>query len=103
MNDEEFTLWREWTATSRCKWTVDPIHNGLNDRDLLAHLGGEAGRYVQVDRDGTLNLGTYTDAVPHIGEALFTPTITRRCADFTAALTLAMEAGGVAFLRDLLT
>jgi len=101
MNKQEFEAWKEHTASSAGRWTVDPVHNGQG-RDLLIHKGGVDGDYVLVLPDGTLSIGAYAGAVPHIGEALFTPRGAKKFADFDTALARAIEAGGLAFLRDLI-
>jgi hypothetical protein len=71
MNKEEFKSWSDRTKLSERGWQSDDIHNGQKGRDLLLYKGGSSGTYIRVTQDGTAEVGEYSDAVPHIGEAMF--------------------------------
>ena len=82
MDKREFEAWKARTNESANKWIVDDIHNGKDGRDLLAYRGGQDGAYFMVALDGTVIVGTYTGALPHIGEADFTAIGKLKCLDF---------------------
>lgn len=71
MTPEEFAAWKESTRESGYHWTVDPIHDGRDGRDLLLFVGGESGKFLRFNNWDTLKIGSYEGAVPHIGEAVF--------------------------------
>ena len=70
MTPEEFEAWKAETAKSQNAWRIDPCHD--YPEDTLIYRGGESGHYIMITLD-TVSLGTYEGAIPHIGEALFTP------------------------------
>ncbi len=53
-------------------WVEDAVSR-LNGRGCLYYSGGESGIYMRITPDGTLQVGNYEGAIPHIGEALFKP------------------------------
>ena len=103
MTPEEFHAWKRWTEMSGHRWTMDPVHDGKGDRDLLLHIGGENGKYLRFSQDGTLEMGYYEGAVPHIGEATFRIEGQKKFKDRNEAFVRAIELGGLACLLDLVT
>jgi hypothetical protein len=67
----------------------------------MYYTGGEDGVYMRISKDGSLEAGDYEGAFPHIGEATFTPVVTKQFNSFNEAFTAAMEAGGKQFLVDM--
>lgn len=100
MTKTEFAQWKAWTDRCGKYWTIDPIHNGVN-RDLIAHIGGESGRYIMIALDGMVNLGSYVGACPHIGESIFKPAWTKKSESFERAIIRAAMAGGLDVLMPL--
>ena len=93
MDQKECENWIAVTASSSYKWVEDRI----------SHLnGGEDGVYIQILNDGTLKIGTYEGASPHIGEALFKVKEEQKHADFNEAFQMACKIGGRKFLKDLI-
>jgi hypothetical protein len=102
MTEKEYLNWKAVTESSRFRWVEDEIFR-LNGRGAFYYSGGEDGVYMKIQKDGLLEAGRYEGAVPHIGEAMFMPQIEKQYADFNAAYTAALEAGGKQFLLDMLT
>lgn len=100
MTDTELNTWLAVTQDSSYRWTEDEVTR-LNDRGALYYYGGENGIYMRVQPDGKLSIGTYEGALPHIGEAFFTPKASKDCGDFDQALQAAIELGGTRFLADI--
>lgn len=100
MTDTELKSWLAVTQDSRYRWTEDEITR-LNGRGALYYYGGEDGIYMRIQPDGKLSIGTYEGALPHIGEAGFTPKTSMDCGNFDRALQTAMEFGGTKFLVDM--
>lgn len=100
MTDTELKAWLAVTQDSRYRWTEDEITR-LNGRGALYYYGGQDGIYMCVQPDGKLSIGTYEGALPHIGEAFFTPKTTMDCGNFDKALQSAMEFGGTKFMTDM--
>ena len=100
MTDTELKTWLAVTQDSRYRWTEDEITR-LNGRGALYYYGGEDGIYMRIQPDGKLSIGTYEGALPHIGEALFTPKASMDCGNFDRALQTVMEFGGAKFLVDM--
>jgi hypothetical protein len=98
MTPAEFEAWKKWTKESGYHWTVDPIHDGRDGRDLLLFVGGESGKFLRFNNWDTLEIGSYEGAVPHIGEAVFH--MEERMAFDNCVLTVvsAMEIAGQAFV-----
>jgi hypothetical protein len=100
MTPDELAGWKAVTESSRFRWVEDEIYH-LNGRGSFYYMGGEDGIYMRIQKDGTLEAGTYEGAYPHIGEASFIPKVTRKCVDYSEAFAVAMEAGGKKFLMDM--
>jgi len=96
MTENEFEKWQAVTQGSRFHWTEDEIFR-LNGRGLKYYRGGEDGTYVEIHRDGRLEIGQYGGAVPHIGEAYYQPVVRKRYGNFDAALRKAAEFAGPDF------
>lgn len=92
MTKTEFEAWKAHTATSKQVWILDPVHNGFNGQAALMHKGGEFGSFIRVEIDGTVTVGTYEDAYPHIGEAAFTITGSHKKATMQEALDAICDA-----------
>lgn len=103
--NQDYANWIRFMKASRGRWTVDPIHNGV-DRDLIAFVGksedGTAGVYVSVDDDGKAQAGDYEGALPHIGDATFTPRWEHKYEDKDAAIARLSERLGVNFLMGVM-
>ncbi|MCD7993256.1 MAG: hypothetical protein LUK37_16335 [Clostridia bacterium] len=100
MNREEFDYWREITASSSYRWQEDTITR-LNGRGALYYMGGESGAFIRMSPEGMLKMGTYEEAIPHIGEAFFTVKAEKSCGSFNAAFQFACQLGGRKFLEDM--
>jgi len=101
MTKKEFTAWQAITESSRFKWTEDDIFR-LNSKGNFYFIGGEDGQYIQIHKDGRLEVGTYEGAIPHIGEAVFETAYTKQCADYSEAFKTALEkVGGKKLLVDI--
>ena len=100
MTDAEMKQWIAVTENSRYQWTEDEITR-LNGRGALYYFGGENGAYIRIHPEGTLSIGTYKGAFPHIGEAFFTEKAEIPCDSFNQALQKAIELGGQKFLQDM--
>jgi len=100
MNDSEYKDWKKWTESCEFKWIVDPIHNGLNGKALLAHIGGYSGKFIRVQQDGLIVIGTYNGANPNIGEAEFRQEQTRKEKDFKSAIKHCIKSGELSFILD---
>ena len=100
MTDLELKQWMAVTEHSRYQWTEDQVTR-LNGRGALYYFGGENGVYMRIQPGGTLSVGTYEGAFPHIGEAIFTQKAAQECGGFNQALQRAMELGGQRFLQDM--
>src|SRR4051812_6460769 len=82
MSPTEAKYWLDATARSRTEWQLDQIH--CTFEDALIYKGGQVGFYVNLRRlyadkrqkqplpSWGVEIGTYQDALPHIGEAAFT-------------------------------
>jgi len=101
MTANEFKNWAAKTASSRTCWTVDEITRH-NQGTYLIYRGGTAGNFIEIDKTGLLELGTYEDAIPHIGDAMFRVTFRKQFPDQDAALKRCLEVGGRNFLVDIL-
>lgn len=100
MDQKEWENWLAITASSIHKWVEDKIFR-LNGRGAMYYTGGEDGVYMEISNDGTLKLGTYEGALPHIGEAFFDVRIEKKYFDFNKAFQAACQIGGKKFLMDL--
>jgi len=99
-SEQNFAAWLSVTESSRYKWVEDEIYR-LNGRGAMYYTGGVDGIYMRIGKNGALEAGKYEGAIPHIGEAMFTPVVTKQFPSFNEAYTAAMEAGGKQFLVDM--
>jgi hypothetical protein len=58
------------TASSVDKWQREKVFEA-NRGCLFFYKGGTHGIYIECKIDGTLELGTYEGAIPHLGDAMF--------------------------------
>lgn len=100
MTDAEMKQWLTVTENSRYQWTEDEITR-LNGHGALFYFGGADGVYMRIQPEGTLLIGTYEGALPHIGEAAFTQKASMDCGGFDQAFQKAVELGGRKFLQDM--
>ena len=100
MTQSEFEYWQAITESSAHKWVEDNITR-LNGNGALYYTGGKDGIYMRLSPDGKLMVGTYEDAIPHIGEAVFKRGAEHQYADFNSAFEAACQLGGKQFLVDL--
>lgn len=98
MTAEEFKAWTEETASSKYHWKSDPIQASLGR--YLFYMGGQDGKFIEIDRDGKVTVGTYEGAIPHIGEACFFVKFTKQFESKEKALQRVLECGGIKFLLD---
>lgn len=47
------------------------MNTRLNGHGNLYYTGGESGLFINIEVEGNLKIGTYEEAIPHIGEAIF--------------------------------
>ncbi|GHV39781.1 hypothetical protein FACS189490_03910 [Clostridia bacterium] len=100
MTEKEFAGWQAITESSRARWTEDELYR-MNGRGAMYFIGGEDGAYLRIGKDGVIEAGAYEGAIPHIGEAMFSPAVTERLEDYNAAFARALELGGKRFLMDM--
>lgn len=98
MTPEELVARKKWTREADHLWTVDPIHDGRDGRDLLLFIGGESGKFLRFSNWDTLEIGSYEGAVPHIGEAVFRMEERMTFDSSVLAVLSATEIAGQAFL-----
>ena len=110
MDRNEQAAWSRHQMKNAGHWTVDPIHDGVSPcnggkRDLIVHCGyphsPTDGIYVMVGQDGTWQTGSYEGAVPHIGDAEFTPKQRGKEESFDQACAYLVERLGLKFLLAL--
>lgn len=82
MDKKEFDAWTAETKFSERCWRRDYI-TGENSKlrarrmgdpsmeEELFYKGGEDGVYIEIRGNGTVTVGEYEGAIPHIGEAIF--------------------------------
>jgi len=80
MDKTEFDAWKLVTKNSENEWQLDRV-TYHNRGDMLFYKGGVDGIYLRVDSDGTVAIGNYQGALPHIGEAAFTVIHSNKVAD----------------------
>ena len=97
MDPQEFAAWTAVTQASRDAWVMDMV-TYLNRHEMRFYTGGTAGRYLSITRDGLAVCGTYTGAIPHIGEACFHPQHRQQFESQDAALASMAERLDVGFL-----
>ena len=104
MNKQEFEAWKVHTEASNWGWSLDPIHNGINQLDYLFYRGGENGQFIMLDADVdgivTAKIGDYTGAIPHIGEAALQTHYSNEYGTFNDAFLALIHKGGLSFLKD---
>ena len=100
MTDKEFAYWQNATEISKFQWAEDEV-TYLNGRGRLYYTGGQDGYYMRVLPDGQFIIGTYEDAYPHIGEAMFTKKAEHKFENENDAFMAALKIGGKGFLIDL--
>ena len=104
MTKEEFNSWAMFMKSNVGKWTVDPIHNGV-DRDLLCFAGrpddSTKGIFVSVYTDGSWSVGRYWGACPHIGEAIFEDKSKGKADTMSLAIEHLVNCIGLSFLKGL--
>ena len=100
MTQHEFEYWQAVTQSSKYQWVEDRITR-LNGNGALYYTGGEDGLYMRLSPDGKLTVGTYEDAFPHIGEAMFRREAEHQQPDFSSAFEAACKLGGKQFLADM--
>ena len=98
--EQNLGVWMAITQGSQHRWTEDEIYR-LNGHGAMYYTGGEDGIYVRIESDGTLEAGSYEGAIPHIGDAMFTPKIVKEYESYSAALQAVVEAGGKQFMADM--
>jgi|LSPZ01.1.fsa_nt_gi hypothetical protein len=104
MTKPEFDAWTKETKFSENKWVRDIPHSG---RETF-YKGGIDGVYIMIFEDGTVNVGEYKGAIPHIGEASFAVKHSgkplyhgRPAATLDEGFAAIMERLGLGFLIDL--
>lgn len=101
MTEQEYNKWLNETASSQYAWKMDDVTYD-NHKTILAYKGGTNGMFVRIEQDGTVLVGYYKDAVPHIGEATFLVEGRKKYANYDEAFKRCVEAGGMHFLRGIL-
>ena len=102
MNKQEFEQWQKVTQSSKRNWVMDEIRLH-NHGEYFFYTGGENGNFVECGADGTVSIGTYEGAFPHIGEALFRVKHTKKVADnANDALSTVLPKMGMQFLFNLI-
>lgn len=98
MTKIEFDEWMEITGFSERRWMFDDV-TYRNRGEMLWYKGGVDGVYIDVQSNGTVSVGEYAGAIPHIGEALFQPKHSQKVADnANEASLIVLERLGVGFL-----
>lgn len=103
MTKDEFQGWLAETKSNRNGWRRDEcqIHN--RHLVLWAYCGGvEQGNWVEITQNGGVSLGTYKDAFPHVGEAVFRIYWTHQYPTVAEAIASLTGSGGLGGLRSLL-
>ncbi len=67
----------------------------------IYYTGGESGAFMRITAEGSLTVGTYEGAFPHIGEACFISKAEHKFKDFNEGFQYACQLGGIKFLADL--
>ena len=107
MNKAEFEVWKQHTETSKNKWILDHIHDGVHSNTYLFYRGGVDGKFIQIDKDVegivTAKIGNYEGAIPHIGEASFKTVYSNEFGSTNDAFLALVHRGGLTFLKDFIT
>lgn len=87
----EYRAWSQHMKSRRGQWTIDQVHNGVFGNRLLAYLPDADGQgsYITVALDGVMSSGRYRDAIPSIGDAIFSQKWTKHMGSFETALEVA--------------
>jgi hypothetical protein len=101
MTEDELRNWMAITQGSENRWTEDEIYR-LNGHGSLYYTGGAQGIYLKAEQSGLLTVGRYEDAIPHIGDAMFTEYGSLQFPDYNAAFARMIEIGGIGFLTDMI-
>lgn len=102
MEQNELDYWQTVIAASAHRWIEDSI-TSLNNHGSLYYIGGESGNYMRLYPNGKMCIGTYEDAFPHIGDAIFEVKATHQYASMDEAFQAACQLGGKQFLKDIHT
>lgn len=101
MDKQEYKAWLAETNGSKLHWQIDEVTRH-NQGVYLIFKGGISGQYIRIE-GGFIEIGDYEGAIPHIGEASFSPGYTsKRYRDNDEALSKITVALGRKFLMDLL-
>ncbi len=101
MTKQEFEAWKRETDRSKKQWVKD-VCVSHNRNGLFLYRGGESGSFIEIETDGLVCIGTYEDAFPHIGEALFHETGSHQCDGFDDAVGRILSAVGLQGSIDIL-
>lgn len=104
MTRAEFDAWTRLTERSSRGWQLDEV-TYANTGCWLLYRGGASGHYIYVtatDDGANVTVGVYEDAVPHVGEAAFTPRGSRVFADAAEAYAAVASAGSLKKLMVLM-
>ena len=99
MTEQEFKYWAAKTQSSSDNWTEDEIFR-LNGKGAFYYIVGESGTYIKIHSDGLIEGGTYEDAFPHIGDAIFTESFQRQFDNFIDAFKSIIKPLGKKFFLD---
>jgi uncharacterized protein DUF6011 len=102
MTPEEYKSWYAETMASTDTWKRDRIFEHNEKLEVFAFIGGVAGSFISLSSTGFVRIGTYADAIPHIGDAFFNNLWEKQFADKSEALAMLTERGGLCFLLDLM-
>lgn len=100
MNQKELVYWQTVTANSCHRW-VEDVNTRLNGHGILYYTGGESGIFINIEVEGNLKIGTYEEAIPHIGEAIFVVKAEKKYNNFDEAFQTACQFLGKKFLADM--
>lgn len=101
MTSQEFEAWMRQTERSKKGWQVDEVLLA-NRGEHLMYRGGQDGTYVAISTDNIVQVGHYEGALPHIGEAIFTPRGTKEFDSKDDAFSAVAGATGISGLMALL-
>ena len=105
MTEKEAAEWTAYMKTLRGRWSVDPIHNGEDDNDLLLFHPNlddpTLGVYVRV-QGAQVSAGRFSEAIPHMGEALYVPAWEKEYGSENEAMSAVINRVGVNALLALI-
>lgn len=103
MTKNEFETWSHFMKASKGKWVLDPVHNGQQGREILLYVVSQndhtTGVFIRI-MDRHVEAGSFCNAVPHIGEALFTSHWSKTFSSKNEAVTRLFEKLGHSFLLN---